>query len=40
VFSSSTALFWSWLNLAGRLPEPPARGVEPREVELHGEPTV
>ena len=40
VFSSSTALFWSWLNLAGRLPEPPAEGVEPEEVEIHGEPTV
>ncbi|HSW51557.1 MAG TPA: hypothetical protein VLH09_15330, partial [Bryobacteraceae bacterium] len=40
VFSSSTALFWSWLNLAGRLPEPSGAGVEPREVEVHGEPTV
>jgi predicted MFS family arabinose efflux permease len=40
IFSSSTALFWSWLNLAGRLPEPSAKGVEPREVEVHGEPTV
>ncbi len=40
VFSSSTALFWSWLNLAGRLPEPSAQGVEPEEVEVHGEPTV
>ncbi len=39
-FSSSTALFWSWLNLAGRLPEPPVQGVEPEEVEIHGEPTV
>jgi MFS family permease len=40
VFSSSTALFWSWLNLAGRLPEPAAKGVEPQEIEVHGEPTV
>ncbi len=40
LFSSSTAVFWTWLNLAGRLPEPPATGVEPEEVEVHGEPTL
>jgi MFS family permease len=40
VLSSSTALFWSWLNLSGKLPEPPAEGVEPEEVEVHGGPTV
>ena len=40
LFSSSTALFWAWLNLAGKLPRPEAEGVEPEEVEVHGEPTV
>ncbi|MCL6544641.1 MAG: hypothetical protein K6T61_05400, partial [Bryobacteraceae bacterium] len=40
ILSGSTAVVWSWLNLAGRLPEPPREGVEPREVEVHGEPTV
>lgn len=40
ILSGSTAIVWSWLNLAGRLPEPAREGVEPREVEVHGEPTV
>jgi len=40
VLSSTTALFWAWANLAGRLPEPPAVGVERDEVEVHGDPTV
>jgi MFS family permease len=38
--SASTALFWIWLHLAGRLPEPAMEGVDPGEVEVHGEPTV
>ena len=38
--SSSTALFWGWANLAGRLPEPTRQGVEPEEVEVHGDPQV
>jgi hypothetical protein len=38
--SSTTAIFWSWANATGRLPEPPREGVEPEEVEVHGEPTV
>jgi MFS family permease len=38
--SSTTAFFWAWANLTGRLPEPPAEGVERREVEVHGEPTI
>ena len=38
--SSTTAFFWAWANLTGRLPEPPVRGVERREVEVHGEPTI
>lgn len=39
-FSASTAIFWCWAHLAGRLPEPEREGVEPEEVEVHGEPTV
>jgi MFS family permease len=38
--SSTTAFFWAWANLTGRLPEPPVHGVERREVEVHGEPTI
>lgn len=38
--SSTTAIFWGWAHLTGRLPEPPPEGVEPQEVEVHGEPTV
>ena len=38
--SSSTALVWGGMNLAGRLPEPACEGVEPEEIEIHGEPTV
>ena len=40
VLSSTTALFWAWADLTGRLPEPPLEGVEPDEIEIHGEPTV
>jgi MFS family permease len=39
LLSSSTAIFWGWANWRGRLPEPPELGVEPEEVEIHGEPT-
>jgi hypothetical protein len=38
--SSTTAIFWAWANVTGRLPEPAREGVEPQEVEVHGEPTV
>ena len=38
--SSSTALFWGWAHVTGRLPEPAREGVEPEEVEVHGEPIV
>jgi hypothetical protein len=38
--SSSTALFWAWAHVTGRLPEPARDGVEPEEVEVHGEPTA
>jgi MFS family permease len=40
VLSSLTALYWGGLNWLGRLPEPAAEGVDPEEVEVHGEPTV
>ncbi len=40
VLSSTTAIFWGWANLSGRLPEPALAGVEPEEVEVHGDPTV
>jgi MFS family permease len=40
ILSSTTAIFWTWMNLSGRLPEPSPSGVEPEEVEVHGEPTV
>ncbi len=39
VLSSTTAIFWGWANLTGRLPEPPIES-SPEEVEVHGEPTV
>ena len=38
--SSTTAIFWGWANITGRLPEPKREGVEPQEVEVHGEPTL
>ncbi len=40
VLSSTTAIFWGWANWAGRLPEPPALGVHPYEIEVHGDPVV
>ncbi|HYZ86586.1 MAG TPA: MFS transporter [Bryobacteraceae bacterium] len=40
ILSSSTAVFWGLANYLGKLPEPPRLGVEPEEVEVHGEPTV
>jgi hypothetical protein len=40
VLSSCTALFWGWANWSGRLPEPAVEGVNPDEVEIHGDPVV
>ncbi|HEV2448008.1 MAG TPA: MFS transporter [Candidatus Sulfopaludibacter sp.] len=40
VLSSTTAVFWGWRNWTGRLPEPPHEGVEPEEIEVHGEPAA
>jgi len=36
--SSTTAIFWGWAHLTGRLPEPVHYGVAPEEIEIHGEP--
>lgn len=36
--SSSTALFWGWAVVTGRIQEPPEVGVDPREIEVHGDP--
>ena len=38
--SSTTAIFWGWAHWTGRLPEPAREGVEPEEIEVHGEPTA
>ncbi len=40
VLSSTTGIFWFWAHLTGRLPEPAMAGVEPEEIEVHGDPTV
>ena len=40
VLSSTTAIFWAWANWTGRLPEPERLGVEPDEVEVHGDPVM
>jgi hypothetical protein len=40
LLSSSTAFFWLWANWTGRLPEPEKAGVDPDEVEVHGDPVV
>ncbi|MBI4165298.1 MAG: MFS transporter [Acidobacteria bacterium] len=40
ILSSTTAIFWGWASFTGRLPEPEELGVDPKDVEIHGEPTV
>jgi predicted MFS family arabinose efflux permease len=40
LLTSSTAFFWLWGNVTGRLPEPAREGVEPEEIEVHGDPVV
>lgn len=40
LLSSTTAIFWGWANITGRLPEPPKLGVDPAEVAVHGDPLV
>ncbi len=38
ILSSTTAIAWTWLDWTKRLPEPALEGVEPEEVEVHGDP--
>jgi predicted MFS family arabinose efflux permease len=38
--SSTTAVFWGWAHLTGRLPEPALEGASAEEIEIHGEPTL
>ena len=38
ILSSLTAVYWSWANSTGRLPEPPKEAAE--DVEVHGEPVI
>jgi MFS family permease len=40
ILSSLTALYWGVADVAGRLPEPPPVGIDPDDIEIHGEPTV
>ena len=40
VVSALTAIPWSLAILAGKLPEPPRDGIDPDDVEVHGEPNV
>ena len=40
LFSTSTAFWWGWANFAGKLPEPALDGVDPAEIEVHGEPAA
>jgi hypothetical protein len=35
-----TAIFWTWANLTGRLPEPARSGYDLEDVEVHGEPAI
>ena len=40
VVSALTAIPWSIAILAGKVPEPPRDGIDPDDVEVHGEPNV
>jgi len=40
ILSSTTAVFWGWAHWMGRLPQPASEGVDPAEVEVHGEPAA
>jgi len=40
ILSSTTAIFWGWAHWTNRLPEPAIVGVDPDDVEVHGEPNV
>jgi hypothetical protein len=38
--SSVTAIGWGWAYWRGYLVEPPIEGVDPNDIEVHGEPNV
>jgi predicted MFS family arabinose efflux permease len=38
VLSSTTAFWWGWANWKNRLPEPALAGIQPEEIEIHGDP--
>ena len=40
ILNSMTAVYWGWANWSGRLVEPALEGVEPDEVEVHGDPVA
>ena len=40
IFSTSTAFFWAWAHLTGRLSQPLPVGIDREEVEVHGDPLV
>ena len=40
MLSGSSAFFWAWAVWRGKIPEPPETGVDPDDVEVHGDPNV
>ncbi len=40
LLSSTTAIYWGWANWTGRLPEPERLGIDPDDVEVHGDPVA
>jgi MFS family permease len=40
IFSSMTAVYWTWANASGRLPEPERRCGSVNDIEVHGEPAI
>jgi predicted MFS family arabinose efflux permease len=40
ILSSMTGVYWAWANWSGKLPEPALAGIEPDEVEVHGDPVA
>jgi hypothetical protein len=40
VVSGSTSIAWAWAVWRDKLPEPPPSGIDPDDVEVHGDPNV
>lgn len=40
VASGLTTIFWAWAVWRNKIPEPPAIGIDPDDVEVHGDPNV